>query len=58
MITNEILKINNNFNYSVSNLFIRLDEKNYIHAKIEVYGENFIKERICKGINLLDKIIF
>ena len=50
--------VNNNFNYSVSNLFIRLDEKNYIHAKIEVYGENFIKERFCKGINLLDKIIF
>lgn len=54
----EAIGISKNFNYSVFNLFIKLDEKNYIHSKIEVYGESFRKERICKGINLLEKTIF
>ena len=50
--------INKNFNYCVFNLFIKLNEKNYIHSKIEVYVDVFVEERICKGINLLEKTIF
>lgn len=50
--------INNNFNYYVFNLFIKLDENNYIHSKIEIYGDALKEERICKGINLLEKTIF
>jgi len=50
--------MNNNFKYYVFNLFIKLDENNYIHSKIEVYGDVMREERICKGINLLEKTIF
>ena len=50
--------VNNNFNYYVFNLFIKLDENNYIHSKIEIYGDALKEERICKGINLLEKTIF
>ena len=48
----------NKFNYSVLNLFIKLNEKNYIHSIIEVYGDSLRRKRICKGINLLEKAIF
>lgn len=54
----QAIGISKNFNYCVFNLFIKLNEKNYIHSKIEVYGDVFIEERICKGINLLEKTIF
>ena len=50
--------VKNNFRYSVLNLFIKLDEKNYIHSTIEVYGDSLRRKRICKGINLLEKTIF
>ena len=50
--------MNNNFNYYVFNLFIKLDENNYIHSKIEIYGDALKEKRICKGINLLEKTIF
>ena len=48
----------NKFKYSVLNLFIKLNEKNYIHSTIEVYGDSLRRKRICKGINLLEKAIF
>lgn len=54
----EATGVNKNFKYCVFNLFIKLDEKNYIHGKIEVYGDKFREKRICKGINLLEKSIF
>ena len=50
--------VKNKFRYSVLNLFIKLDEKNYIHSTIEVYGDSLRRKRICKGINLLEKTIF
>ena len=50
--------VKNKFRYSVLNLFIKLDEKNYIHSTIEVYGDFLRRKRICKGINLLEKTIF
>ena len=50
--------VKNKFRYSVLNLFIKLDEKNYIHSTIEVYVDSLRRKRICKGINLLEKTIF
>ncbi|MDC0870667.1 hypothetical protein OAP87_04835 [Flavobacteriaceae bacterium] len=50
--------VKNKFRYSVLNLFIKLDEKNYIHSTVEVYGDSLRRKRICKGINLLEKTIF
>jgi len=54
----EATGVKNKFRYSVLNLFIKLDEKNYIHSTIEVYGDSLRRKRICKGINLLEKTIF
>ncbi len=47
-----------NFPYQISNLFIKINENNYIHSKIEVYGDSLVSERICNGLNLLDKISY
>tara|TARA_B100000795_G_scaffold266405_1_gene249541 strand:+ start:466 stop:1017 length:552 start_codon:yes stop_codon:yes gene_type:complete len=46
------------FEYKIYNLFIKLDENNYIHSKIEVYGDSLVDQRICTGINLLEKITY
>ena len=44
------------FEYQISNLFIIINENNYIHSKIEVYGDSLVNQRICNGISLIEKI--
>ena len=44
------------FEYQISNLFIKINENNYIHSKIEVYGDSLVQQRICNGISLIEKI--
>jgi len=39
-------------------LFIKLDEKNYINSTIEVFGDSLVNQRICKGINLVEKTTY
>lgn len=50
--------IKNNFPYAICNVFINTDGKNLLHAKLEVYGDSLVNQRICKGINLVEKISF
>tara|TARA_R110002073_G_scaffold128999_3_gene275071 strand:- start:26659 stop:27207 length:549 start_codon:yes stop_codon:yes gene_type:complete len=45
-----------NFAYEICNLFIKINDNNYIHAKAEVYGDYLINERLCNAISLLEKI--
>ena len=47
-----------NYAYQISNLFIKINENNYIHSKIEVYGDSLVNQRICNGINLIEKITY
>ncbi|CAI8325793.1 MAG: Uncharacterised protein [Flavobacterium sp. SCGC AAA160-P02] len=44
------------FDYQISNLFIKVNQNNYIHAKIEVYGDSLVDQRICSGLQLIEKI--
>lgn len=44
------------FAYEILNLFIKINDNNYIHAKAEVYGDSLINERLCNAISLLEKI--
>ena len=46
------------FDYNIFNLFIKINENNYIHSKIEVYGDSLINQRICNGIRLINKITY
>jgi len=45
----------NGFDYQIMNLFIKINEKNYLHSKIEVYGDSLVNQRICNGLSLLEK---
>lgn len=44
------------FDYQIAHLFIAIDQNNYIHSKIEVYGDSLVNERMCKGLQLIEKI--
>lgn len=43
------------FDYQISNLFIKVNQNNYVHAKIEVYGDSLVDQRICRGLHLIEK---
>ena len=44
------------FDYQIAHLFIVINQNNYIHSKVEVYGDSLVNERMCKGLNLIEKI--
>ena len=50
--------IKRTFKYQILTLFIKLDEKNYINSTIEVFGDSLVNQRICKGINLVEKTTY
>jgi hypothetical protein len=44
------------FNYQTCHLFIKIDEKNIIFAKTEVYGDSLINQRFCNSFSLIESI--
>ncbi len=48
----------NGFDYQICNLFIKINESNYIHAKAEVYGDSLVNERLCNAMGLIEKITY
>ncbi|MFY0604343.1 MAG: hypothetical protein JXQ93_10355 [Flavobacteriaceae bacterium] len=50
--------LRNNFTYTICNIYVNTNSKNLIHAKLEVYGDSIVNERICKGISLIEKVAF
>lgn len=46
----------NNYPYQIFNLFIQVNEENFIHAKTEIYGDSLVNERLCRAMQLLEKI--
>lgn len=44
------------FNYQVCEIFMKINNQNFILAKAEVYGDSLINKRICNAINLIEKI--
>ncbi|SEB39530.1 hypothetical protein SAMN04489761_0424 [Tenacibaculum sp. MAR_2009_124] len=45
-----------NYKYHILNVFTKIDNSNFLHAKTEFYGDSLVNERICKAVNLIDKI--
>ena len=44
------------YSYQILNVYSKINSDNFLHSKIEVYGDSLVNERICKAIDLLDKI--
>tara|TARA_B100000795_G_C22805741_1_gene444781 strand:- start:1595 stop:2155 length:561 start_codon:yes stop_codon:yes gene_type:complete len=44
------------FNYQTCHTFIKIDEKNIIFAKTEVYGDSLVNERFCNSFSLIENI--
>lgn len=44
------------FPYQICTIFIKIKNHNFILAKTEVYGDDQINERMCQGVNLIEKI--
>ena len=45
-----------NYPYHILNTFTKVTTDNFLHMKTEIYGDSLINERICKAINLIEKI--
>jgi hypothetical protein len=44
------------FNYQICNTFIKLNTKQFIVAKAEVYGDSLIDERLCRAFSIVENI--
>ncbi|MGB1041821.1 MAG: hypothetical protein ACPGU6_00370 [Tenacibaculum sp.] len=42
--------------YQILNTFIKSNSDNFLHIKTQIYGDSLVNERLCKAINLIDKI--
>jgi len=45
-----------NFPYQIAEIYIQTNPKQFILAKIEVYGDSLAKKRLCKAFKLIDNI--
>lgn len=45
-----------NFPYQKLVIYQKLNDQNFIQIKIEIYGEKSVNKRLCKAINLAEKI--
>lgn len=48
--------IKNGFNYQICEVFMKINNQNFILAKAVTYGDSLVNERMCKAINLIEKI--
>lgn len=46
----------NNFPYQSLDIYILINESNFLLAKAEVYGDSLVNQRLCEAINLIEKI--
>ena len=44
------------FNYQICNIFIKLNPKQFIIAKAEVYGDSLINQRLCRAFAIIENI--
>lgn len=45
-----------NYNYQICNTFIKVNESNFIHAKVEIYGDSLVNQRLCNSISFIENI--
>ena len=44
------------FPYQICNIYIKINNNNFIFAKAEIYGDSLVNQRLCKGFSLIEKI--
>ena len=44
------------FNYQTCHTFVKIDEKNIIFAKTEIYGDSLVNQRFCTSFSLIENI--
>jgi hypothetical protein len=44
------------FMYQTSHTFIKINEANFIFAKIEIYGDSLVNERLCNSFSFIENI--
>ncbi len=44
------------FSYQICNIFIKVNDENFILAKTEVYGDSIINHRFCQALSLIENI--
>jgi len=44
------------FNYQTCHVFIKINEQNFIFAKIEVYGDSIVNQRFCNAFSLIENL--
>jgi hypothetical protein len=44
------------YSYKKCEVFIKINEENFMLAKVEIYGDSLVNERMCTGILLIEKI--
>jgi len=44
--------------YQICNLYVKVNELNYLHVKAEVYGDSLVDQRMCTLLNLIEKVTF
>ncbi|CAM1333445.1 hypothetical protein [Tenacibaculum aestuariivivum] len=45
-----------NYSYHILNTFTKVNSSNFLHVKTEIYGNYLVEERVCKAIQLINKI--
>ena len=43
-------------NYQTYHIFIKINKENFIFAKIEIYGNSLVNQRLCSAIQLIENI--
>lgn len=46
------------FPYQACHVFMKVNAKNFIHAKVEIYGDSLVEERLCKAVNLIERVTY
>jgi hypothetical protein len=50
--------VKGNYPYRILDLFVKINGQNFLHAKTQVYGDSAVNKRLCRAIDLIEKITF
>ena len=45
-----------NYQYQISHFYIKINDEKFMLAKVEIYGDSLVNERMCNAFSLIEKI--
>jgi hypothetical protein len=48
--------VKNNISYRQLDFFVKINNMKFLHSKVSIYGDTLVDQRICKAIQLIEKI--